>query len=332
MEARWQSWLIENLLLGVPARDLEGTLMAAGSSPADVEAELALVQAHPYFLGAQKVAERLARREWLLRTLSSLAALDPTELEATPFPGGPTFLKEHYARSRPALFRGLVEDWPALAWTPASLGERFAEREVEVQWGRSQDPLYEPRSNHYKRRVPFSELSAAITSGPSNDVYMTANNGRANAWLMDELLGDIVVGGSLGQLDAILEPARIAESTFLWLGPEGVVTPLHHDLTNNLFVQVYGKKRFYLASALQADAIYNHHHVYSSATLRAPDLEARPEMARVQVYEVDLEPGDVLYLPVGWWHEVVGLSDSISLTFTAFRWPNEFPRAPEISS
>jgi cupin-like protein len=331
MEARWQAWLVENLLLGVPASDLVPTLVTEGHSAAEVEEELARAQSHPYLAGAKKVAERLVRREWLLRTLTQLRDLDPRNLvlEPSPFPGTAAFLSDHYACSRPALFRGLVEDWPALEWTPASLGERFGEREVEVQWGRSKDPLYEPRSNHYKRRVPFRELSAAIASGPSNDVYLTANNGRANAWLAKELLEDVVTQGSLGVLDEILDPAQLLESTFVWVGPEGVVTPLHHDMTNNLFVQVHGRKRFYLASAIEVDGLYNHHHVYSSASLREPDLEACPELERVRVFEVDLEPGDVLFLPIGWWHEVVGLSPSISLTFTAFRWLNSFPRANE---
>ena len=331
MEARWQAWLIENLLLGVPAEDLGPTLAAEGHSIAEVEEEIAKAQAHPYLQGARKVAERLARREWLLRTLGELAALAPRAgaLEPEPFTGAEDFLRDHYACSRPALYRGLVEDWSALEWTPAGLGERFGEREVEVQWGRSQDPLYESRSNTFKRRVPFRELSAAIAAGPSNDVYLTANNGRANAWLAETLLSEVGCEGGLGALDAILDPTALLESTFAWIGPEGVVTPLHHDLTNNLFVQVHGRKRFYLASALQVDALYNHHHVYSSASLSRPDLEACPELDRVRVFEIELGPGDVLFLPVGWWHEVLGLSASISLTFTAFRWPNAFPRHSE---
>jgi len=331
MEARWQAWLIENLLLGVPAEGLGATLVEEGYSAAVVEEEIAKAQAHPYLQGAKKVAERLARREWLLRTLTQLRDLDPRaqSLEAEPFTGADDFLRDHYACSRPALYRGLIEGWPALEWTPAGLGARFGEREVEVQWGRSQDPLYEPRSNHYKRRVPFSELCAAIAAGPSNDVYLTANNGRANAWLAQELLRDVVSEGSLGALDAILDPAALFDSTYAWIGPEGVVTPLHHDLTNNLFVQVHGRKRFYLASALEVDALYNHHHVYSSASLSQPDFASCPALERVRVFEVELGPGDVLFLPVGWWHEVLGLSASISLTFTAFRWPNAFPRHTE---
>ncbi|MBL4849403.1 MAG: cupin-like domain-containing protein [Planctomycetes bacterium] len=326
MEARWQAWLVENLLLGVPDSDLLAPLEEAGHSRAEVEAEVAAARAHPYLQGALKVAGRLARREWLLRTLTTLSNLDPVRLEALPFPSREGFLREHYARSLPGYFPGAASDWSALAWSPAALSERFGDRTVEVQWGRGGDPLYEPHSNNYRRKVTFRELGEAIAAGPSNDVYLTANNSRANAWLIEELSPEL---GSLGPVGEILDPARLVEGTFLWVGPQGVVTPLHHDLTNNLFVQVSGRKRFYLASSLQVDALYNHHHVYSTACLREPDLETCPEMARVRTLEVELGPGDVLYLPVGWWHEVVGSTPSTSLTFTGFRWPNDFPRASE---
>ena len=33
---------------------------------------------------------------------------------------------------------------------------------------------------------------------------------------------------------------------FLWIGPAGTLTPFHHDLTNNLLVQVKGRKRVHM--------------------------------------------------------------------------------------
>jgi hypothetical protein len=37
-----------------------------------------------------------------------------------------------------------------------------------------------------------------------------------------------------------------------------------------------------------------------------------------------LEPGELLFLPVGCWHFVEGLDVSITITFTNFKWDNDF--------
>jgi ribosomal protein L16 Arg81 hydroxylase len=37
-----------------------------------------------------------------------------------------------------------------------------------------------------------------------------------------------------------------------------------------------------------------------------------------------LDPGQVLFLPVGWWHHVRSMDISISLSFTNFRAANDY--------
>uniref|UniRef100_A0A0E0ENB4 JmjC domain-containing protein n=1 Tax=Oryza meridionalis TaxID=40149 RepID=A0A0E0ENB4_9ORYZ len=67
-----------------------------------------------------------------------------------------------------------------------------------------------------------------------------------------ELREDIMVpeycnagGGQLQKLNA-------------WFGPDGTVTPLHHDLYHNLFAQVLGRKYFRLYSATISNDLYPH--------------------------------------------------------------------------
>ena len=35
-----------------------------------------------------------------------------------------------------------------------------------------------------------------------------------------------------------------------------------------------------------------------------------------------LTPGDLLFIPIGWWHQVRSESFSTMLTYTSFHWPN----------
>ncbi|MGE0711959.1 MAG: cupin-like domain-containing protein [Planctomycetota bacterium] len=325
---RWRVWLAENLIRGVPHQDLVAPLLAEGYAEEAVRAELAAADAHPYLAAGRRVQRALARRDWLLGALDALRRLDPERLaperlERRPLPDLATFVREHYAPSAPAVFADVAAGWPAQAWTPADLAARFGEVEVEVQAGREQDPLYELRSDRHKQRMPLADFVQGITRARGNDLYLTANNAGANRALQAELFRE------LGPVGELLDMTVLPAGAFLWLGPAGVVTPLHHDLTNNLVVQLFGRKRFLLIPALQVPWLYNFQHVYSQVDLRDPDLERFPDLARVTPLEVVLEPGDALFLPLAWWHWVEGLSVSISLSFTNFALPNSYPRAAE---
>ena len=59
-------------------------------------------------------------------------------------------------------------------------------------------------------------------------------------------------------------------------------------------------------------------HIYDSkgkaADVREPDREKYPTFDHATPYEVVLEPGDLLFVPAGWAHQVECVDDSISLT------------------
>ncbi len=40
--------------------------------------------------------------------------------------------------------------------------------------------------------------------------------------------------------------------------------------------------------------------------------------------DCEIGPGDLLFLPVGFWHDVKGLSISMTVTFTNFVFSNDF--------
>jgi ribosomal protein L16 Arg81 hydroxylase len=46
------------------------------------------------------------------------------------------------------------------------------------------------------------------------------------------------------------------------------------------------------------------------------------ELSEVAWLVVELAPGDAVFLPTGWWHQVVALEASISVSRGAFRWPS----------
>lgn len=48
-----------------------------------------------------------------------------------------------------------------------------------------------------------------------------------------------------------------------------------------------------------------------------------PRIRDLRTAEIVLEPGEVLFIPIGWWHQVEALDFSVSISYTNFVWPNE---------
>ena len=102
----------------------------------------------------------------------------------------------------------------------------------------------------------------------------------------------------------------------LWFGPAGTVTPLHCDNRNVLFAQVQGRKHVRLIAPQFLSALANDRACYSAVDLDAVDYERFPAMRDVPVHEAVVEPGEFLFIPIGWWHAVRSLDVSMSLSFT----------------
>ena len=112
-----------------------------------------------------------------------------------------------------------------------------------------------------------------------------------------------------------------------WLGPAGTVTPLHCDYDDNLFAQIWGSKRIFLAPPHHDEFLYPRE---ANAILfgspfdpEAPDYERYPLARQAALSEVLVEAGDMLYVPAGWYHQVRALTFSLSSN----RWARAVPLA-----
>lgn len=124
----------------------------------------------------------------------------------------------------------------------------------------------------------------------------------------------------LGTLSGLLEPG-----TNLAHEAEGDFTPLNQAITNSLKVQVSGSSQIALVAPSETPRLYNSRDALSDIEdLLAPDLDlaAYPLAQGLNVQALTLAPGDVLFIPVGWWHQVRALEAGASLICTQFPWPN----------
>src|SRR5471032_3367421 len=313
----WRSWIAENLILGIRPDTLVGILTQSGIGAREANTEIAAALRSPYLQGVSRLHNRLAKRDWVLRIQSQLNRLAPTEVPRRERLSGAAFLEQHYRRNLPVIITGMLDDCAARSkWTLEYLREQLGERMVEVQFGRSADPDYEMNSQSHKRRMRFGEYVELVRdSGHANDFYMTANNDGQNRESLQELMADAP------PLPEYLDPAGRG---FFWFGPAGTITPFHHDLTNNFMIQIAGRKRVRLIAPCDTPKLYNQRHCFTPVDGRNIDLQRFPMMADVPVIDCVLEPGEILFLPVGWWHFVEALEISVTVSSTHFRWPNDY--------
>ena len=240
IDSDWKRWIAENVLLGRPREELTRVLVEKGFDEAHSRLEVDTAANHPYLASAQAVVRQLAKRDWVLHTQRMLqeSGVNPVaeqsdSIELT------QFNEFYYAANRPIVIRGGANELPAIKkWTPEFLIETAGESEVEVQANRNSDPSYEIQNLKHRDRCRFGDfVKRVFEGGETNDFYMTANNSELNGKALAEFWPDT------RPLPKMLSEDLAEGRMFFWMGPAGTVTPLHHDLTNNLMVQVAGHKR-----------------------------------------------------------------------------------------
>jgi hypothetical protein len=104
-------------------------------------------------------------------------------------------------------------------------------------------------------------------------------------------------------------------SAGLLIGPAGSQATLHRDYLHShaCLALIRGRKKCTLFSPNDSDALYA-----GDIDLDQPDLEKFPLLRRATAFECVLEPGEMLFIPCGWWHHVVALEKSITVNYNFF--------------
>jgi Cupin-like domain len=320
--AELTAWIARSLLLGIDDSTIAASLVDHGiRAPAAYE-EIASIRRDPVFTGTWRTTQTLRKLESLLAIRHSLAIANSRagRVDRRARLSREQFLTQYYAANRPVVLTGLLEGSAALdRWTPDYLEEACGEAQVEVMSGRNADPLYEIRSEDHRTSMTLSEYTkCVVTSAASNDFYMVANNG------FFDCPGTVVLREEVPPLPQYLNTSESVGKIFFWFGPAGTVTPLHHDVMNVLLAQIVGRKRFILISPDQTPWVYNNIGVYSEVDCEAPNFEKHPLFRKVLPATVDLQAGESLFIPVGWWHHVRAVDLSMTITYTNFVFPNDF--------
>jgi hypothetical protein len=222
------------------------------------------------------------------------------------------FARDYLEPGRPVVIEGAAADWTrGGAWTPERLRDLLAGRKVRVACSEHDTFGYGGDQTAYQ--VEEMEF------GQAADLIQRVRPSRLRYYLMQQ-----AVPREFPELSRELPvPPYVDRSRTnpnLWFGTEGTETPLHYDVANNLFGQLMGRKRWVVFDPWQAELVYPRegdadHRNLSRVSVEQPDLERFPLFARAQGQAGEVGPGDLLFLPAFWWHQVRSLEVSLSLNF-----------------
>ncbi len=209
----------------------------------------------------------------------------------------------------PFVVTGLVERWPLSALPPQILRDRFSELQVRARVGDYINTAFAPdRAMQDMSMLEYLELVESGTHA------------------LPPYLGNL----ELRELNSLCHwPAYLGKMgpPRFWLGPAGTVTPLHCDYDDNIFAQIWGSKRIFLSPPHHDQFLYpkeaNAILFGSPFNPEAPDFEKFPLARQATMIECIVNPGDLLYVPAGWYHQVRALTFSLSSN----RWARALPFA-----
>jgi hypothetical protein len=233
-------------------------------------------------------------------------------------------IDELIAAGRPVVVEGLAATLGiADAATPASLRRRAGDVEFDLKLHDSAAPYFLYSGGYgaevtARRRVGLDGLFELLDGGlPADSISYQ---------LFDDRSLDGRIAAELAEFDRAISAvsSHRTEPRFsgIWIGARGVVTPLHHDAWPGLLFQTHGTKRVAMYAPgdrgnLYLRPPYRGQGRWSELPGRSANADPAqfPRLDRTVRFETVLTPGDALYVPPFWAHEMEGLEMNISVPF-----------------
>lgn len=239
---------------------------------------------------------------------------------------------------RPVIVLDSASHWPALTrWRPDYLRTVVGGREIAVREtvGAARNVFQNLSTGG---QVTFSEYldwvldtagrlaSVANRGAPVGEIsHAVGEMGFERSYYMDATLAQLGPGLVVDAPTPDWFPHRTPIAVNFWCGVLGTSSGLHCDVTPNCNVQVSGRKHFILFSPAQWTRIYRVRGItHCKFDPNIPDFAQFPRARAAVGFAGTLDPGESIYIPAGWYHQVTVVSDwAVNVNFF---WPRPFPQ------
>lgn len=221
------------------------------------------------------------------------------------------FYQEYFLKSQPLVIRQGINDWPALSlWSPEYFARIYSNKKIKIAIFNKKSHYREP---HMEEIAMKDAVSRICTNTNSEIKYYILQQSIPDNY--EEIMQDF-------QLPTWIEKKREDYFINLWFGEAGNKTPLHFDSSHNFLAQVYGRKKVMLFPPEQSEFLSpmpleegKNFHLSQLIDLENPDYDQFPKFKYATPISFVLSPGEVLFIPSGWWHYVTSIDIAISINF-----------------
>lgn len=230
------------------------------------------------------------------------------------------FLRDYFKPQKPVVIERFIEDWPAFTqWNLEYMKETVGDKVV---------PLYDDRPVDYKDG--FNEPHARMKMSDYIDLLKREPT-KFRIFLWNALKEVPQLQKDYSYPDFGLKLMK--GLPMLFFGGTNSHTFMHYDidLANIFHFHFEGKKLCILFDQDQNKHLYKIPHsliTREDIDFSNPDLNKWPALANAQGYKTELNHGEVLYMPEGYWHYMKYLSPGFSMSLRAIaRNPKNFGKA-----
>lgn len=223
------------------------------------------------------------------------------------------FERDFLVPNRPVIIEGFAKNWPAIhRWGPKFWIDNFGDKEMlclaskshkypdfgELSMGELAVP--EPtRFKDYINRITTLKSDEPSHLSLNRIIFSHGPRRQYNRHI------DLTEFGADFSIPDLISSKNL-ELGLMWMQSKKTQSWMHQDQFENLYIQIQGQKRILLAAPQESSNLYYNmrHPYYCEVDIFDIDQKLFPNSLKAKVYDITLNPGDMLFIPVFWFHAV----------------------------
>lgn len=216
-------------------------------------------------------------------------------------PTSAEFVQHYGALGKPVLIQGIMDEWPAMTrWTPRFFGERYGDVQVTVKRSKDLDDI---RTLSVKEYIDYME-----TTNDDDPYYL-------KDWHIEndcpEVMQDYVPPDYFHSWHWRLPKEIRPKWKWFYIGPKHTGSRMHVDvmMSSAWNAVISGEKHWLFYPPEQEPYLYK-----GKVNAFNHDADQYPLFSRACPFLCIQKPGEVVFTPSGWWHQVLNKESCVSIT------------------